>query len=432
MVSLAIIGSIVLYFAHAATPVTSIEPEDGVLSSLSPLDDGNASGGQYVKFAGVSTSTEALHTCYPNPFCNSQGTSIILNGFNLKDIGNDTYMTKHASLTQLQKIKNKGFNAVRLAMQWEAFQPNAGTGGFDSAKFSKLNTIIANAKSVGLYVILDPIHGTGRGNCSGTDGHIPAWAQVTTNGVCGQRIGAINANAKDYIQKIANDYKSESTVVAIDLANEIQSINYTDDVGLLNMYNQLINHVRAKDADKILMIEPQAGERILSASAIASTIDDKSNLIYSYHDYFGGAYDANGNLLSGCGVDGYASSNSSCGNRNSTDANGDGYVNPGANKASLEARIQRNLNMLATSGVRLPLFIGEYDICEGLPNATQWRTDIVALYKKYNISRTQWTFYNRGSSYPGDPAASNHSATPWTSTSDDTPGPFKSWVDQLL
>lgn len=431
-----VVGAGIILLSHAATAVLSLEPENGTASAnIQSVTSNQASGGRYIKFKAPVTppgGSEALHTCYPNAFCNSQNVPQILSGFNLRDIGSDTYMTKHASLTQLQKIKSKGFNVVRLAMQWEQFQPSAGTSGFNSAKFDKLNTIIANAKTAGVYVILDPIHGTGRGNCSGTDGHIPAWAQVTSGGVCQQRIGAINANSKDYIQKIASDYRTNPTVIAIDLANEVQSINYTDDVGLLTMYNRLIGYVREVDSDKIVMIEPQAGERLLSADAIANTISNKANVVYSSHDYFGGAYDASGNLLPGCGADGYASSNSSCPNRNSTDANGDGYPNPTKNKASLEAHIQRQLTMLDDPRVKLPLFIGEYDCSPGLLNASQWRSDIVALYKKYNLSRTNWAFYNRGSSYPGDPPASNHSATQWTSPSDDTPGAWYSWINELL
>lgn len=437
LVTFIFVGSIFIYLTQAATSSVSIEVESGNFSSgASSVANSSASAGSYARFMAPSAPTsEAFHTCYPHAFCDSNNNPVIMNGFNIRDADSATsgYLTSFSNLTQLQKIKAKGFNVIRIAFQWSVFQPSAGTSGFSTTAFNNLRTIVNNAKSAGLYVILDPIHGTGRGAaCSGTDGKIPTWAHVTVNGSCGQRIGAIKANAKDYIQKVATDYATEPNVIAIDLANEIQSINYTDDVELLGMYNQLINHVRAVDQDKILIIEPQAGERLLTANAIANTITNKSNIIYSSHDYFGGAYNSSGTLISGCLESGYGTNNSSCSGRNSTDAGGTGYVNPAKNKLSLEARVVTQLNMLADPRVQMPLYIGEYDCPEGLTNYDQWFKDIVGIYKKYNLSRTQWLFYNRGSSYPGDPPAQNHSAAAWTSSSNDTPGAFKPWVDLLL
>lgn len=428
----AFVGAFTLALSRAAVFSVTMEPESGSLqNNAQSIDDTTASGQKYIQFSTKTiTSTEAFHTCYPDAFCDSQNNPVILSGFNMRDIGSDTYMTSYSSLAQLQKIKSKGFNLVRLAMRWEDFQPNQGTGGFDTAKFNKLRTIVNNAKSTGVYVVLDPIHGTGRGkDCTVSESHIPAWAQAyDSSGMCLERIGGINKNVKDYIQKIATEYKDESNVVAIDLANEVQSINYTDDVELLTMYNKLIGYVREIDADKILMIEPQAGERILSASAIASTITNKSNIVYSYHDYHGGVHDAAGNVKSGCQLDGYNSSGSSCSNRNSVDAGGTGYINPTKDKAVLENRIARNLNNLATPGVQLPLYIGEYNAYEGLANADQWRKDMVALFKKYKLSRTHWVFYNQGYNQ-GD---FGHTATDWTSSTNKTPGAWRPWVDDLL
>lgn len=407
-----------------------------VLGSVTPITTTTTTTSTSTTTTSTTTTTTTappvvfssqFQTCYPNPFC-YKGKPVTLNGFNMRDIGSDSYMTKFAGLAQFQQIKAKGFNVVRLAMRWEDFQPRAGTNGFDEAKFAKLRTMVDNAKASGVYVILDPIHGTGRGNCSGTDGHIPAWAQVSTNGVCGQRIGAINVNAKDYIQRVARDYKAEVNVVAIDLANEIQSISYTDDVQLLQMYDRLINWVRTVDSEKILIIESQSGERILGATAMINTISNKSNLVYSYHDYNGGVHDINGNVKPGCQLDGYDSKGSSCSNRNSVDASGSGYINPAKDKAVLENHIVRNLNNLSTPGLRLPLYVGEYNAYAGLVNADQWRKDMTVLFKKYNISRTSWLYYNQGYG----PDDRGHSATDWTSSTDSRPGAWRPWVDDLL
>lgn len=438
---IAAVAAMLLAASKAATFSISIEPESGThQGQVQKISDQSASNGQYITFA-KSAANGALRTCYPHAFCDDNNQPIILNGFNLRDIGSTTYMTKGASKEQLQKIKDKGFNAIRLAMQWEVFQPNRGINGFDNTKFSQLKTIVNDAKAVGVYVILDPIHGTNKGDCNGTSGHIPAWAQVVKNGVCQQRIGAINANASDYIKKIAQDYANEPIVAAVDLANEIQPMPYSDDVALLSMYNKLIDDYRSIDEHKILMIEPQGGDKLQTANSIARTITNKSNIIFSSHFYYGGPRDAQGNMLPGCSASGYSGSGTVCGNKTYEKQNG--YVYP--NKNDLEAHIVANLNMLADPQVRLPLFVGEYNIPQGQPNANQWLQDMTSLFKKHNLSRTLWVFYNRG--YPagyetcadGRPNPLNGScpeevmsATDWGDSSGQVPGTWRPWVDYLL
>src|SRR5690554_3753358 len=58
-----------------------------------------------------------FHTCYPNAFCTPEGEPITMNGLNIRDV--DRYAGS-TTLEQMQKIKAKGFNLVRLAMYWTA------------------------------------------------------------------------------------------------------------------------------------------------------------------------------------------------------------------------------------------------------------------------------------------------------------------------
>src|SRR5690554_6120338 len=62
-----------------------------------------------------------FHTCYPNAFCTPEGEPITMNGLNIRDV--DRYAGS-TTLEQMQKIKAKGFNLVRLAMYWSRVQPN--------------------------------------------------------------------------------------------------------------------------------------------------------------------------------------------------------------------------------------------------------------------------------------------------------------------
>jgi hypothetical protein len=435
-----IIGVLTLLITKASTFSINLESDQGNVSGLASVinNDNSVSNGSYVLFGNkTSSSTEAYHTCYPYSFCNSNNQPVLMKGLNIKNVGESPAYT---TLSQMTKIKEKGFNMIRLEVHWDVFQPNQGENGYDATAFNNLQNAVTNAKQVGLNVIVDPIHGTNKGDCSGTNGRIPSWAQVVKNGVCQQRIGAINTNSKPYIQKIATLYANEPTVVAIDLANEIQPLNYTDDSELLRMYNQLIVNVREIDKDKILMIEPQGGDKLQKASAIISTITDKSNIVFSSHFYYGGVHDKSGNIISGCTAAGYSSSGIICGNK--TYESQAGYVNPMRN--DLEAHIKANLDLLADSNIRMPLLVGEYNIPYGQPNANQWLQDMTYLLNKYNIDRTLWSFYNKG--YPagrqcangfvtttgGECPETEMSATEWGDSSGSKPGNWKPWVDLLL
>lgn len=409
IVFIALVGTLVLAFSKAATFSVSMEPESSPSrQNVEVIDDSSASNGKYIKFGTTVTpppSNGEFKTCYPDAFCNSNNQPVVMHGVNLRDFGKSTsYSTTYVNRAQLQKIKDKGFNSIRVAMDWPSFQPSLGSTSFSQQKFDWLRALVDNCKSVGLYVILDPIHSTGE------------------NG----RIGEINSKAKNYIQKVANEYKNESTVVAIDLANEVQPVPYSDDAQLISMYNRLINYVREVDQDKILMIEPQSGDKLQSANALASGISNKSNIIFSYHDYYAGNHNSSGGQISGCNTNGYNNSGNRCGNE--AYENRPGYVYPRI--ADLEAHILANVNMLADSRLRFPLYIGEYGIIEGGANASQWRKDVTQLYNRYRLSRALWLFYNQGGSGGQNPPNTEMSAT--YRASDNSPAGWKPWVNDYF
>lgn len=339
----------------------------------------------------ANPATDPLHACYPDAFCDPNNKPVLLNGTNIRFVGQQTSYT---SSTQMQKIKNKGFNAVRFALRWNLYQPSAGPTGFDATAFNNLRTAVNNAKAAGIYVILDPIHFAGDGtSCSSLSGCIPTWAAPTT----GSPVERIQANAKDYIQKIASDYANEPAVAAIDLANEVRPANYDDDLAVIKMYSTLAEQARAVAPNKTLMIESTTGDKLFSANALAN-LTVKDNMVFSYHDYFGGAYNSSGALISGCNPNGYTASGSVCGN--ATYENKQGY--PYIDKTKLESHIKANLDMLADSRIRLPLFVGEYGIAEGLVNPVQWRKDFVDVLNKYNVSRTYWQYFNSYTDLPAE------------------------------
>lgn len=410
----------------AAAPASvKFEAESGNFAGgTQTINDASASGSQAIRFDASSASTK-FRTCYPHAFCDPQGNPHVLNGLNIRDVWDPVN-----SLTQMQRIKAKGFNVVRIAMHWSDYQPSSGTSGISSTRMTDLKEAVANAKAAGVYVILDPIHGTGVGNCTGTDGRIPSWAHVSdSQGDCLGRVGAIQTNAKTYIQRVATEFANEPIVVAIDLANEIKPVNYEDNAALLKMYDKLIRDVREVDPYTSLMIESTGGDKLIPADDIVANISDKTNIIYSYHDYYAGPRNANGSLMSGCSATGYKSSGTICGNY--TYENQAGYIYPSV--ADKEAHLVANLTMLADSRLRWPLFVGEYNSAEGLANSVQWRKDMVTVFKKHNVSRTLWDFYNRGyTEHQGNVPNEEMSATEWGNSSGTLPGEWKTWVDDLF
>ena len=367
-----------------------------------------------------------FHTCYPNAFCTPEGEPITMNGLNIRDV--DRYAGS-TTLEQMQKIKAKGFYLVRLAMYWSRVQPNPGEDGFDSTSLGRVETAVHNAREAGLYVILNPIHGVGKGlDCTGA--HVPDWAYIEDDsGNCLGKIGAIQANARDYLQKIATRYADEQSVIAIDLANEITPVIYEDNAALFAMYNTLVNQVRAVDPDKILLIEPAGGDKLYHADELVDGIENKSNIVFSPHFYFAGVHNADGSPVSNCSPTGYRSSGTVCGNF--TYENQTGYLYPSVD--DLDAHVAAQLEMLADPRLRWPAYIGEYNCAEGLTNSKQWRIDAVQVFKSHNLSRSLWDFYTRGTGDPaGDPPNSNLSATTWGNASGSEPGDWKPWVDDIL
>lgn len=265
MALFAFIAAGLIIATRAASPNYSLEAEDG--EGANRVAASGASGGNALLFQAASASTD-FHTCFPDAFCTPSNQIVTMNGMNIRYVGENANLT---SLTQMQKIKNAGFNSVRLVLDWEVFQPASGPDGFakkpsatTDGPWEILNKAVANAKTAGVYVILDPIHFGGEGlECGSSRLCIPTWARVYSGSTYQGSARSVKTNSKDYIQKVAADYANEPTVVAIDLVNEPKPNPFGDEE-LISMFNTLIGWVREKDPDKILIIEPDSGNKLYS------------------------------------------------------------------------------------------------------------------------------------------------------------------------
>ncbi len=426
-----LISITILFITRAATPAFSIEPEGGTVPlPATTIADANASGGSAIKFGDEVSTSSDFHTCYPDAFCTPSNQVVVMNGANIRYIGGSNSEII-ASRAQMDKIKLKGFNSVRLVMDWNVFQPSAGTAGFSTTAFNRLRAAVDNAKAAGVYVILDPIHFGGEGLDCGTIYRlcIPPWARVlNADGVYQGSVTSVQTNARDYIEKVSTDYANEPTVVAIDLVNEPKPKVYADNAAVVSMYSTLIGWARGKDPDKILMIEPTGGNKLFTANTWA-VLSSKTNIVYSFHPYYGGTKNVSGAKVCSADAnnDGYSdSSGTVCGNQTYENQAGYQFVSI----TDLAAHIDANLNMLADSRLRIPLHAGEWGIIEGdgnvekVTNSVQWRKDMTTIFNEKRIGRAYWQFANSSEDGPFINLSMTRSGS-------STPGDWKLWVADI-
>ncbi|WP_433479100.1 glycoside hydrolase family 5 protein [Spirillospora sp. CA-142024] len=269
-------------------------------------------------------------------------------------------------------ISAKGFTSVRFVLFWDDFEPSKGV--WNENAFTTLTTALRRAKAAGLYVVFDGVHLYGQPE---GQSRVPEWAR-TADGM-----GAVAANGLGYLQQLATRYGANTefadTVAAYDPVNEPYRWP-VDHRSVLADYTKIINAIRTKDSATPIMVEPTYGDaRVPDADLAALTPTDRSNLIWSVHDYYAG------NDGVGYGDDDVAiSPNPSDGTT--------GY-DP-ADKANLAAHLQVQLDTASKAG--MPLWIGEFGIGSGAAGHDGYIRDKVALYKSKGLGYAWWEYYDDG------------------------------------
>ena len=188
------------------------------------------------------------------------------------DAHQDTWITS----ADLDNIVDQGLNFIRVPIGWNTFLNLDGTWKADP--WSKIDWIINEASSRGLYVALD-LHTLPGGGCP--------W------GSCG-RVGPnpngfwTNSTYQDWVEDIwkamAARYKGNPAIAGYDLMNE-PLIDYDEDVDDVNQksayYDRLYDAVRAIDPDHaIFMAAFFDWSKIAAPSTYGWT-----NVIYELHPY---------------------------------------------------------------------------------------------------------------------------------------------------
>ncbi|MFG1997925.1 glycoside hydrolase family 5 protein [Spirillospora sp. NPDC048911] len=337
-------------------------------SATAPSQEGSLAGAKSTALTRAKTSATSkalagkLRTTAKQAFVGTRGPEQ-LNGPNLQPIwdandpdtwGQDTY----------DQIRAKGFTAVRMVLFWDDFEPSKGQ--WNETAFGTLSTALDHAKNAGLYVIFDCVHLFGQPE---GQSRVPEWAR-TTDGM-----GAVAANGLGFLQQLATRYGGNEALAAYDPVNEPYRwpVNHRT---VLADYTKIVNALRAKDTTTSIMIEPTYGAaKVPDADLAALTPSNRTNLIWSFHDYYvggkGEGYDANGIGVSPNASDGTTGYNA-------------------ANKADLAKHLQVQLNTAAKAG--MPVWVGEFGIGADATGHDQFIKDKVALYKSKGLGYSWWEY----------------------------------------
>jgi endoglycosylceramidase len=108
-------------------------------------------------------------------FVGPDGRVVLLRGVNLGGDGKLPPFPTPDDPFLLDRLTELGFNAIRLPLIWEAYEPEPGL--YDEASLARLVAVAARAWTRGLYVIVD-VHqdGFARTLCSGCGAGFPLWA----------------------------------------------------------------------------------------------------------------------------------------------------------------------------------------------------------------------------------------------------------------
>ena len=107
-------------------------------------------------------------------FKDQQGRIVLLRGINVSNQAKVPPFLPISNLADLQRIKDLGFNTLRMVFIWEAFEPQPGQYDFDY--LNRLGQIVDAAGKLGIYTIVD-FHqdGFSRYTAGGCGSGAPSW-----------------------------------------------------------------------------------------------------------------------------------------------------------------------------------------------------------------------------------------------------------------
>jgi aryl-phospho-beta-D-glucosidase BglC (GH1 family) len=186
------------------------------------------------------------------------------------------YQTNWISTTDLDNIRNGGYNCVRVPVWWGNFYSitNVSYSGWRSDAFDELDWLVTNCAARGIYVIID-MHGVVGGQSTsedtGQENQNQYWSNVNDQ-----------TNTAWMWWQIANHYNGNSTVAGYDLINEPDGAPNT--AAVWSAYNSLYGTIRSVDTNHIIIMQGTFGSwnwNMLPNPAVFGW----TNIVYSMHEY---------------------------------------------------------------------------------------------------------------------------------------------------
>lgn len=174
------------------------------------------------------------------------------------------YNAKTFDAIDYQRVKDMGFNAVRLNLWYRVFEENSAPYVYKPEGWQWLEQNLIWAKQAGLTLILD-MHAP-PGGFQGPDSNTGFWSNQTYRN-----------RAKALLVAIASRYKNEPLIAAYDILNEP---NPPKDATWQAWAKEAVAAIRAVDKNHLIIVEQS-----FAADSAAFIIPDDGNLLYEFHMY---------------------------------------------------------------------------------------------------------------------------------------------------
>lgn len=246
LVILAIIISISMLFS--VSTVSNALGASDFLKTSGILIKNNSGTGSTVNLRGTNLGGWLLQESWMSPLgCQDEWTlrETLTNRFGeaTKESLINTYQSTWLQTSDLDNIKNMGMNLVRAPILYLDLMDKY--GNWKSDPWSKLDWLVSNCSSRGIYVLLD-LHGTFGGqntfdNCGEVNSDPQLWKNTT-----------YQDRTVTLWQGIAAHFNGNPAVAGYDLLNEPDRVSNSQ---LNTFYNRLYQAIRAIDPNHMIYME---------------------------------------------------------------------------------------------------------------------------------------------------------------------------------
>lgn len=230
-----------------------------------------------------------------NQLVDATGKSVRLRGINLIAYADDETEAferwqRHSYFNvdrqDFHDIKAMGFNSVRLAIWYHAFESDSAPGVWLESGFNWLNIMLGWAKEAGLQVVLD-MHAPQGGGFQGPGSSNAFWSSSVSGMTDFSSCGSTHYKCR-YIslwQEIARRYQNDAVIAGFDLINEPSPPAQADYTQLMKT---TIDAIRQVDGRRLLIVEQSfASDNSVASLELLDGSGDPydSNLAYDIHIY---------------------------------------------------------------------------------------------------------------------------------------------------